>query len=196
MEGLTSSTANEATVPARVPLTREGYERLRAESTRLAAVERPALLRHAQRAALLLSPSTGQAVAQVARNDLEIVNRRIAELEELLGQAEVIDPGAEPSVVEVGTRVTVRSPDGTEEALTIVGPTEADLSRGLVASDSPAAKALFGKRPGTTVRVGNGDDALVMEVVSIGRPIVGTDGTHPPIPGLPPPITRGLAGGS
>ncbi|MCC6173838.1 MAG: GreA/GreB family elongation factor [Chloroflexi bacterium] len=181
MEGTTTPSGGEGTAPARVPLTRAGAERLREQATRLKTLERPALLSRAQRASLFLSPSTGQAVAQVARNDLVVINRRIAELEELLAGADVIDPDPEPSVVEVGTRVSVRSSDGTGDTFTIVGPTEADLSQGRIASDSPAGRALLGKRPGMTVTVGSGDDALTMEIVSIGTPAVGTDVPPPPV---------------
>lgn len=55
-------------------------------------------------------------------------------------------------MVEVGSRVRVRDPEGEEE-YTIVGDDEADAAFRRISTESPMALALLGRAPGEQVRV-------------------------------------------
>ncbi len=80
---------------------------------------------------------------------------RLAELEDRLGSAELVEPPKPPPAeARFGATVTVRTEAGTERAYAIVGVDEADAGAGRIAFVAPLARALLGKRPGdvTTVR--------------------------------------------
>jgi transcription elongation factor GreA len=154
-----------------IKMTRRGREQLEAELSTLADVNRPALVNHLRRARLFLAPEDGSVTVSVATHDLATIDRRIKELTALLERVQVIPDPSDSATVQIGSRVRVRYDDGAEETLTIVGPSEADLLRGSVSSDSPAGEALLGKAAGDKVSAGTGDDDVTLTVVSIGKPL-------------------------
>ena len=79
--------------------------------------------------------------------------------------------------MQLGSTVTIRYEDGTEETLTLVSPFEASVTPGYVSSESPAGQALLGKAVGADVTVGTGDDAVSLAVVAIGKPEGSVDAT-------------------
>ena len=80
----------------------------------------------------------------------------------------VIVPPLDPTDVELGTAVTVRYEDGSEETLTIVPPVEGGESRGAVANTSAAGQALLKKRPGDRVTLEGVDgEKLTVQIVSV-----------------------------
>ncbi|MEU3572000.1 GreA/GreB family elongation factor [Kitasatospora sp. NPDC036755] len=102
-----------------------------------------------------------QRASEVTRLD-----RRITELETRLREAEV---AGEPSVrvVGVGSTVTLRFGDGTEETVEIAElAEERDLT--LVTFDSPLGKALLGRHPGERVHYETPAGAASAEVLSVG----------------------------
>ncbi|MFF4383491.1 GreA/GreB family elongation factor [Kitasatospora sp. NPDC092039] len=102
-----------------------------------------------------------QRASEVTRLD-----RRITELEARLREAEV---AGEPSarVVGVGSTVTVRFGDGTEETVEISElAEERDLT--LVTFDSPLGKALLGRHAGETVNYETPAGAASAMVLSVG----------------------------
>jgi transcription elongation factor GreA len=131
----------------RVPVTREGLERLKAELEELKTVRRPAIV-----AAVAEARSHGDlrenAAYDAARHDQMMNEKRISDLEQLLRNADVLEDGAGTAgIVSVGTTVVVDF-DGEEETYTIVGAVEAKPSLGKISNESPIGKALIGKRPG------------------------------------------------
>jgi transcription elongation factor GreA len=150
-------------LPERIDVTREGLDQLEQQ---LAALRdrRPDQLKWVQRATLFLDQSAASAVATGARNDLDQLDEHIAHLESIVKRAHLIEPPTDSSTVAPGSRVTVRYEDDTEETLRLVGPLEADFSRGYVSSDSPIGKALVGSTIGTpfTARV---DDIVLSGTV-------------------------------
>jgi transcription elongation factor GreA len=131
----------------RVPVTREGLERLKAELEELKTVRRPAIV-----AAVAEARSHGDlrenAAYDAARHDQMMNEKRISDLEQLLRNADVLEDGAGTAgIVSVGTTVVVDF-DGEEETYTIVGAVEAKPSLGKISNESPMGKALIGKRPG------------------------------------------------
>ncbi len=137
----------------RVPVTREGLERLKAELDELRNVRRPAIA-----AAIAEARSHGDlrenAAYDAAKHDQMLIEKRISDLEALLRSAEVMDDTEreDRDVVGLGSTVVVEF-DGEEERYTIVGAIEAKPSQGRISNESPIGRALLGKREGEVARV-------------------------------------------
>lgn len=103
-----------------------------------------------------------------ARLATEADTGRRAALEAALTGVEVVDRPASPRRVGFGATVGFSMPDGTVQTFTIVDPAEADPRAGLIAADSPLAKALDGTRPGSKVvwHRPAGDLAVVVRTIS------------------------------
>lgn len=171
-----------------IRLTRAGHDRLQAELSQFTDVLRPEMVKRARRARLFSGPDATALAVSVAEDDVRTLDQRIKQLTDLLARVKVIPDPSDTATVQVGTRVSVRYDDGTEERLTIVSPFEADPARGAVSSESTAGKALLGKAAGDKVTLGTGDDALTLTVASITRyeEVPPPTLTQPPIPVLPP----------
>ena len=129
-----------STLPAgaRNYITRRGAARLEAELQRVRETERPAF-------AASDDPD--------AKRKLAAVNQRVAQLEQSLQSAEVVDATAgDLEVVRFGDTVTIRRANGDEDQYRIVGVDELDLERGWVSWLSPIARALLNARRGERVR--------------------------------------------
>jgi transcription elongation factor GreA len=132
----------------KVPVTREGLERLNAELKELKEVRRPAIV-----AALAEARSHGDlrenAGYDAAKHDQAMAEKRISDLEALVRQADIIDADASNAgdEVRIGSTVLV-DVEGDEERYTIVGAIEAKPTQGLISNESPVGKALLGLRPG------------------------------------------------
>lgn len=137
-----------------IPVTKEGYERLRNELAELTDIKRPQIV-----AAVAEARSHGDlrenAAYDAARQDQAMAEKRISDLESLLRNAQVIEHSAARNasgVVGIGSKVTVDF-DGDAEAYTIVGAIESKPTAGLISNESPIGKALMGKRAGETAVV-------------------------------------------
>ena len=70
--------------------------------------------------------------------------------------------------VTFGTRILVADEDTDQESTySIVGPYEADLSRGLISTSSPIARSLIGKRVGDSVEVNTPGGRKSYEIIEI-----------------------------
>jgi transcription elongation factor GreA len=137
----------------RVPVSREGFERLKSELEELKTVRRPEII-----AAVAEARSHGDlrenAAYDAARHDQMMMERRISELEQTIRNAEVLDDesAGRTDIVGFGSTVVVDF-DGFEETFTIVGAVEAKPSAGKISNESPIGKALIGKRVGQKTQV-------------------------------------------
>ena len=125
-------------LPAGVPnyVTPRGLELLRAERQKLEAA----------RAALDAGPDEGRAT------ELGAWAVRMAELEQRLASAQLVDPASHPpNIVRFGSTVTVSDEAGRSRTYQIVGVDEADPERGKIAFSSPLARALLGSAAGDCV---------------------------------------------
>jgi transcription elongation factor GreB len=123
-------------------MTPAGAERLREEFRHLRETERPAL-------AAQLSPHNPE-----GKRRLQVVDRRLQELEASLRVMEVVVPASGPQdTVRFGTAVTVRDRAGDETTFRIVGVEEAQPARNWISWVSPAARALINGRVGQKVTV-------------------------------------------
>jgi len=141
-------------MPDRIPMTPDGHEKLKSELHRLKTEDRPRTIREiaAARAHGDLSENAEYDAAKEKQSHLE---GRIAQMEDRLARAQVIDPtGQTPDVVRFGATVVIRDVESAEEkTYTLVGEDEADASNGLISISSPVARALVGKSVDADVQV-------------------------------------------
>lgn len=106
-----------------------------------------------------------------AKNEQALVENRIAELEEQIKDATVIDDSEiSTEVVSIGTKVKVYDKEYDEECeYTVVGATESDPIAGLISDESPIGKALLGAKVGETVSVEAPESVIELEILSISR---------------------------
>ncbi|HUC16808.1 MAG TPA: transcription elongation factor GreA [Acetobacteraceae bacterium] len=136
------------------PMTAPGLQQLEDELRHLKGVERPAIIR-----AIAEARSHGDlsenAEYHAARERQSFIEGRIAELEEIVASAEVIDPSQlSGDNVKFGAHVWVVEEDSEKEStFQIVGQHEADIKNGRISISSPLAKALIGRKVGDTVSV-------------------------------------------
>jgi transcription elongation factor GreA len=149
-------------------MTAPGLQSLEEELRQLKSVERPAIIR-----AIAEARSHGDlsenAEYHAARERQSFIEGRIAELEEIISAAEVIDPASlSGETVKFGAHVELFDEDTEKEvAYQIVGMHEADIKQARLSITSPLAKALIGKRVGDTVSVPAPGGDRVYEILKV-----------------------------
>jgi transcription elongation factor GreA len=135
-------------------MTASGLQRLEEELRQLKSIERPAIIRQIAEARTHGDLSEN-AEYHAARERQSFIEGRIAELEEIVASAEVIDPSTlSGDHVKFGALVRLVDEETEKEAnYQIVGVHEADIKRGRLSVSSPLAKALIGKKIGDAVSV-------------------------------------------
>jgi transcription elongation factor GreA len=152
----------------KVPMTAEGYAALDAELKRLKTEERPAVI-----AAIAEARSHGDlsenAEYHAAKERQSFIEGRVAELEDKLARAQVIDVAKlSGKAIKFGATVTVMDEDTEGEAVyKIVGEDEADVRAGKVSITSPIARALIGKEEGDVVEVAAPGGAKSYEILKV-----------------------------
>ena len=118
-------------------------------------VERPRLIQRIQEAIADDPGLAENSEYHAAKTDQEINETRIAELEDKLARAEVIDVSKlSGDTIRFGAMVTLIDEDsGEKKVWRIVGEPEADANKGKISVTSPIARALMGKNKGDTVEV-------------------------------------------
>jgi transcription elongation factor GreA len=102
-----------------------------------------------------------------AREDQGKLEERIAKIEQILKNSQVIKP-AGGDVIEIGSKVVVQK-EGTSENknYVIVGSEEADMAKGKISNRSPFGEALFGKRKGDSVSFKTPNGSVHYKIVSV-----------------------------
>ncbi len=148
-------------------LTPEGLEKLKAELEHLQAVRRPQVAEQIHKAKEL-GGTVDNAEYDDAKNEQAFVEGRILTLEGMIKSATLIQEEKSPSKwVKLGSKVTVRNPDGEEEQYIIVGSAEASPGEGKISNESPVGSALLGKKVGNEVEAQAPAGTLKLKVVSI-----------------------------
>ena len=140
---------------SKFPLTIAGAEKLRAELTRLKAVDRPAVIQ-AIAEARAQGDLSENAEYDAAKEKQGFIEGRIADLESKLSNAQLIDPKTLDAEGRIVFGATVELEDlesGEPVTYQIVGDDEADIKLGQISVSSPIARALIGKYAGDTVDV-------------------------------------------
>jgi transcription elongation factor GreA len=137
-----------------VTLTAEGLEKLRDEVDRLSTIGRKEIAERLEEAREF-GDLVENSEYQEARKEQELLERRIAVLEERLRSARVVTAeGTPPEVVGLGTEVRLRDLE-TRETIDcrIVGSAEADPIENDFSSVSPVGRAIVGRKKGDSVEV-------------------------------------------
>ena len=152
----------------KIPFTEAGLQVLRDELMKLKTEDRPNVIK-AIAEAREHGDLSENAEYHAARDRQSFIEGRVAELEDVTSRAEVIDPNKlSNETITFGKSVVVADEETDQESeYSIVGPYEADLSRGLISTSSPIAKALIGKRVGDSVEVRTPGGTNSYEVVEI-----------------------------
>jgi transcription elongation factor GreA len=138
----------------KIPMTADGFTRLEDELRHLKAVERPAVIR-AIAEAREHGDLSENAEYHAARERQSFIEGRVAELEDKISRAEVIDVSRlSGKKVKFGATVTLLDEDTEEKAsYQIVGQDESDIAAKRLSISSPLARALIGKHVGDTIEV-------------------------------------------
>ncbi len=152
----------------RVPMTVEGFRTLEAELQRLKSEERPRIIQ-----AISEARSHGDlsenAEYHAAKEQQGFNEARVADLEDRLGRADVIDTSKlSGDTIKFGATVTLVDED-TEEKVKykIVGDSEASVKDGKISISSPIARALIGKSKGESAEVTTPKGARSYEILKI-----------------------------
>ena len=138
----------------KVPMTVEGFKKLEAELHRLKVEERPRIIQ--QIAEARDHGDLAENAEYHAAKDAQGMNEaKVAELEDKVSRAEVIDPAKlSGSTVMFGATVTLEDEDsGDKVKYKIVGEHEANVREGKISITSPIARALIGKHEGDTITI-------------------------------------------
>lgn len=132
--------------PASKYITPEGYRRINEELQWLWKEERPPITKSVQEAAAQGDRSEN-AEYIYGKKQLREIDRRIRFLSKRLDGMNVVERAPEDTgKVFFGAWVEVEDDDGKVERFRLVGPDEANGSRGEISVDAPLARALLGKR--------------------------------------------------
>lgn len=137
---------------SRIPMSRNGYKKLREELERLEKKERPDVVR-AIEVARQHGDLSENAEYHAAKERQGLIEGRILELKDKLSRAEVIDCSkVDCDRAVFGTVVTLVDMD-TDEEMTyqLLGPEEADVKKGSISVMSPLGRSLIGKMVGDEV---------------------------------------------
>ncbi len=152
----------------KVPMTQAGYTALGEELKQRQSVERPRIVEAIAEARAHgdLSENAEYHAAKEAQSHNE---GRIAELEDKIARADIIDVSKlSGDTIKFGATVTLVDEDTDKKAIwQIVGDTEADAKKGRISISSPLARALIGKKKGTSVEVVAPGGAKAYEITKV-----------------------------
>ena len=153
---------------SREPMTISGFNKLEAELKELKGAERPNVIKAIEEARAHGDLSEN-AEYHAAKERQAMIEGRIADLEDKLSRAEVIDPTKlSGENVTFGATVTLINEDTDEEVTyQIVGSEESDIKKGLLSITSPVAKALIGKSKGETAEVRTPKGTKDYEIIKV-----------------------------
>ena len=150
----------------KLPMTAAGHSVLEEELKHRIQVERPRLIQRIQEAIADDSNLAENSEYQAAKTEQERNENRIAELEDKLARAEVIDVSKlSGDTIKFGATVTLMDEDtGEKKVWQIVGEPEADAHKGKISVTSPIARALIGKTKDDTIEVDTPGGAKIYKV--------------------------------
>jgi len=152
----------------KVPMTVEGFKKLEADLHRLKVEERPRIIQ--QIADAREHGELAENAEYHAAKEAQGLNEaKVAELEDKLGRAEVIDTSKlSGSTVKFGATVTLEDEDsGDKVKYMIVGEHEANVREGKISIASPIARALIGKGKGDSAEVTTPRGSRSYEILKI-----------------------------
>ncbi|MEK7617785.1 MAG: transcription elongation factor GreA [Patescibacteria group bacterium] len=146
-------------------LTPEGLKKMNQELKDLVTKKRPEVIERIREAAAHGDLSENADYAQ-AREEQSFVEGRIAEIEDIIKNAEIITTNGHGNTVTVGSTVIVKA-GGTEKKYTIVGSNEANPKEGRISNESTVGQALLGRKAGEKFKISAPAGEMEYEIVSI-----------------------------
>jgi len=139
----------------RIPMTRDGYDKLKAELDRYRNVEMIEITKRVA-TAREMGDLSENAEYHAAREDQGILQARINDLSDRIARAAIVDPSSLPKdTVVFGSKVRVMDLDiDEEETFELVGPGQENPDKGRILSTSPIGQGLLGLKKGETVEIG------------------------------------------
>jgi transcription elongation factor GreA len=152
----------------KLPMTAAGYAVLEAELKHCQQVERPRIIQQITEARSHGDLSEN-AEYHAAKEQQSLNEGRIAELEDKLARADIIDVSKlSGETIKFGATVTLIDEDTDEKKVwQIVGEPEANAKDGKISITSPLARALIGKRKGNSVEVNTPGGAKAYEIKKV-----------------------------
>ena len=149
-------------------MSREGYDKIRAEIKQLEEVERPEVIRQIQEAREKgdLSENAEYDAAKEAQGKLET---KIAELKAILADANIIDTTkVQTDTVQILSRVEMKNvKTGMVMTYTIVSESEANLRENKISVATPIAQGLLGKKVGDIASIKIPQGVIELEITNI-----------------------------
>lgn len=152
----------------RIPMTKEGYEKLKADLERMQGVEMMAIT---QRIADARAEGDLRENAEYhgARDEQGLLQARIDTIKDKLSRAHIVDPseiGGDHAAF--GAKVTVKDLDlDEEETFELVGPGDEDYDNNKILATSPIGQGLMGKKVGDKVEIAVPKGVIRFEVRKI-----------------------------
>ena len=152
----------------KVPMTIDGHKKLEEELHRIRSIERPRIIQ-AISEARAHGDLSENAEYHAAKDAQGLNEQKVAELEDMLSRADVIDVSKlSGATVKFGALVTLIDEDTDEKVkYRIVGEIESDVKHGKISVASPIARALIGKAKGDSVEVTTPRGSRSYEIVKV-----------------------------
>jgi len=153
----------------RIPMSRNGYEKLEEELRKLKGEERPQNVRDIE-VAREHGDISENAEFHAAKERQSHIDGRIRLVEDRLARAQIIElsGGEAPREIRFGVTAVLLDTESDEEVTyTLVGEDESDISEGKLSISSPIARALLGKRVDDSVSVSVPKGMRAFEVLEI-----------------------------
>ena len=151
-------------------LTDEGLKAYEEELEQLKTVKRKEIAEKIK-VALSFGDLSENSEYDEAKNDQAILEARIAQIEEILKNATIIDESElNNELIHIGSVVKLRDCEfGEEVEYQIIGSNEANPFEGKLSDESPVGAALLGHRVGDTVEVDTPDGMIRFVVLEISK---------------------------
>jgi transcription elongation factor GreA len=134
-------------------LTQEGVDELKQEHAEL--VSQRAEIAERIKQARELGDLSENAEYQSAREEQDRLETRISEVEQIVGNVQIIKIPKNHSTVTLGSTVNLKADSGKTQKFQVVGTMEADPLNGKISDESPLGEQLMGKKVGDSVLVKN-----------------------------------------
>lgn len=146
-------------------LTQEGIDEMKAELAQMHASRTE--IAEAIKIAREFGDLSENTEYQSSRAAQERNDARIAEVEHILQNVELIKTPKPGAKVQLGTKITLKGAKG-ERVFQVVGTVEADPMNGKISDESPIGKALLGKKEGDEVEIKTPAETASYTIISLG----------------------------
>ena len=150
------------------PMTLEGKKKLEDELEEYRLKRRPEVIKRIK-IARSYGDLSENSEYESAKDEQAMVESRIAQIENMLQYAEIIDnEDVDKDEVSMGRTITIQElPDEEPEEYQIVGESESDPFNGKICNESPMAKGLLGHKVGEVVEVEVPNGTIKLKIVKV-----------------------------